>query len=206
MFRQNRTSVTAWIAVVVVLVGITGLLYTLGRAGPPAAAAPPDAKAFVEFTPDGKLKQPVGYRTWVFVGEPLTPNDLNGGAANFPEFHDVYIDPESFAYYKKTGEFRDGTVMVKELTSVGSKKASSGNGYFQGEFTGLDTSIKDSKRFKDEPGYWAYFSFGHKYPLKAAVSKNPASACNQCHQENAKTDWVFSQYYPVLRAAAPHSK
>ena len=207
MFRQNRTSVTAWIAVVAVLVGIAGLSYMLVKAVVPAAAASPDAKAaLVEFTPDGKLKQPVGYRTWVFVGEPLTPNDLNGGAANFPEFHDVYIDPESFAHYKKTGEFRDGTVMVKELTSVGSKKAASGNGYFQGEFTGLDTSIKDSKRFKDEPGYWAYFSFGHKYPLKAAVSKNPASACNQCHQENAKTDWVFSQYYPVLRAAAPHSK
>ena len=207
MFRQNRTSVTAWIAVVAVLVGIAGLSYMLVKAVVPAAAASPDAKAaLVEFTPDGKLKQPVGYRTWVFVGEPLTPNDLNGGAANFPEFHDVYIDPESFAYYKKTGEFRDGTVMVKELTSVGSKKAAGGNGYFQGEFTGLDTSIKDSKRFKDEPGYWAYFGFGHKYPLKSAASKNPASACNQCHQENAKTDWVFSQYYPVLRAAAPHSK
>ena len=204
MFGSRRMISTA---IVAVLVGIAGLSYMLVKAVVPAAAASPDAKAaLVEFTPDGKLKQPVGYRTWVFVGEPLTPNDLNGGAANFPEFHDVYIDPESFAYYKKTGEFRDGTVMVKELTSVGSKKAPSGNGYFQGEFTGLDTSIKDSKRFKDEPGYWAYFSFGHKYPLKAAVSKNPASACNQCHQENAKTDWVFSQYYPVLRAAAPRSK
>ena len=122
MFRQNRTSVTAWIAVVAVLIGIAGLSYMLVKAAVPAAGASPDAKAaLVEFTPDGKLKQPVGYRTWVFVGEPLTPNDLNGGAANFPEFHDVYIDPESFAYYKKTGEFRDGTVMVKELTSVGSK-------------------------------------------------------------------------------------
>ena len=203
MLGSSRKGVTA---IVAALVGIAGLSYMLVKAVVPAAASPDAKAALVEFTPDRKLKQPVGYRTWVFVGEPLTPNDLNGGAANFPEFHDVYIDPESFAYYKKTGEFRDGTVMVKELTSVGSKKAASGNGYFQGEFTGLDTSIKDSKRFKDEPGYWAYFSFGHKYPLKAAVSKNPASACNQCHQENAKTDWVFSQYYPVLRAAAPHSK
>ena len=71
---------------------------------------------------------------------------------------------------------------------------------------GLEASIKDSKRFKDEPGNWAYFSFGHKYPLKAEAAKNAASACNQCHQDNAKKDWVFSQYYPVLRAAAHHSK
>jgi hypothetical protein len=137
----------------------------------------------------------------------VTPNDLNGGEASFPEFHEVYMDPESFAHYEKTGKFRDGTVLVKELSSVGSKEAPSGKGYFQGEFTGLEAAIKDSKRFKDEPGHWGYFSFGHKYPLKAEVAKNAVASCNQCHQDNAaKTDWVYSQYYPVLRAAAPRSK
>jgi hypothetical protein len=116
------------------------------------------------------------------------------------------MDPESFAHYEKTGEFRDGTVMIKELIGVGAKEATSGKGYFMGDFCGLEASIKDSKRFKDEPGSWAYFSFGHKYPLKAEAAKNAASACNKCHQDNAKTDWVFSQYYPVLRAAAPSAK
>jgi hypothetical protein len=196
------------IAGVAVLVGITGLSYLLVRVAAPAAAAPPAAgAAVVEFTADGKLKQPVGYRTWVYVGEVITPNDMNDGEASFPEFHSVYMDPESFADYEKTGKFRDGTVLVKELSSVGSKKAPSGNGYFQGEFTGLEATIKDSKRFKDEPGNWAYFSFGHKYPLKTEVSKNSVGACNKCHDDNAsKTDFVFSKYYPVLRAAAPPSK
>ena len=199
MLRSFWSSVTAGIAI---LVGIAGLSYELaGAAQPPGGPA-----AVVEFTADGKLKQPVGYRKWVYVGEVVTPNDLNDGEAMFPEFHAVYMDPESFAHFKMTGKFRDGTVVVKELSSVGSKKAPSGNGYFQGELTGLETSIKDSKRFKDEPGNWSYFSFGHKYPLKAEAAKNAASACNQCHQDNAKTDWVFSQYYPVLRAAAPRSK
>jgi hypothetical protein len=195
------------IAGVAVLVGVVGLSYLLVKIAAPAAAAPPAAgAAVVEFTADGKLQQPVGYRKWVYVGEVVTPNDLNGGEATFPEFHSVYMDPESFAHFEKTGEVRDGTVLVKELSSVGSKEATSGKGYFQGEFTGLETAIKDSKRFKDEPGHWAYFSFGHKYPLKAETAKNPASSCNQCHQDNAKTDWTFTQYYPVLRAAAPHAK
>ena len=202
---SSRTSMTT---MATVLVGIAGLIFILARAGAPIAGAEPAARgAVVEFTPDGKLKQPVGYRQWIYVGASVTPNDLNGGKALFPEFHAIYIDPESFADYKKTGKFRDGTVLVKELSSVGSKKAPSGNGYFQGEFTGLEASIKDSKRFKDEPGYWAYFSFGHKYPLKAEASMNVAAACNQCHQDNAqKDDWVFSQDYPVLRAAAPSAK
>jgi hypothetical protein len=187
---------------------IAGLSYVLtGAAVPLASAQLKTPAAPLEFTSDGKLKQPPpDYRKWVQVGTPLTPNDLNGGEAPFPEFHSVYMDPESFAHYEKTGKFRDGTVMVKELISVGAKEATSGKGYFMGDFIGLEVSIKDSKRFKDEPGNWAYFSFGHKYPLKAEVSKNAVAACNQCHQDNAKTDWVFSQYYPVLRAAAPRSK
>ena len=205
MFRLRRTSVIAWISVVAV---IAALSYALTGVAVPRAAAEDKAKAApVEFTADGKLKQPVGYRKGVYVGEVVTPNDMNDGDASFPEFHAIYMDPESFAHYEKTGKFRDGTVLVKELSSVGSKKAPSGNGYFQGEFTGLEATIKDSKRFPDEPANWAYFSFGHKYPLKTEASKNSVAACNKCHDDNAsKTDFVFSQYYPVLRAAAPRSK
>jgi len=203
MARSSRRVVTATVAG---LIGIAVLSCLLARLVTRTVAAPADAAALVEFTVDGKLKQPVGYRKWVYIGTPLTPNDLNGGEAAFPEFHSVYMDPASFAHFEKTGEFRDGTVIVKELSSVGSKEATSGKGYFMGDFTGLETSIKDSKRFKDEPGHWAYFSFGHKYPLKEEAAKNAPSACNKCHQDNAKSDWVFSQYYPVLRAAAPRSK
>ena len=198
MLGSYRSGVIVGVAV---LVGIAGLTYVLA-----GAAAPNGTTAGIEFTPDGKLKKPEGYRKWMYVGTPLTPNDLNGGEAGFPEFHAVYMDPESFAHYEKTGEFRDGTVMIKELSSVGAKEAASGKGYFMGDFSGLEASIKDSKRFKDEPGFWAYFSFGHKYPLKAEAAKNAAASCNECHQINAAKDYVFGQYYPVLRASAPRSK
>ncbi|MGH7224431.1 MAG: cytochrome P460 family protein, partial [Gemmataceae bacterium] len=84
---------------VAILLGITGLSYVLK--GPAAPPSPPSRRArTVEFTLDGKLKKPVGYRKWVYVGTPLTPNDLNDGEATFPEFHSVYMDPESFAEYE----------------------------------------------------------------------------------------------------------
>jgi len=106
------------IACFVILVAMAGLSYL-------AAAPPVEPKSRIEFTADGKLKLPDGYREWVYVGASVTPNDLNGGQALFPEFHSIYIDPESFAAYQKTGEYRDGTVMVKELASVGGKNKSS---------------------------------------------------------------------------------
>ena len=163
-------------------------------------------KHYHKFNDKGELVRPEGYRTWIFVGTPVTPNDMNDGKAPFPEFHNVYIDPGSYKHYKKTGKFREGTILVKELVSVGSKKAASGNGYFEGDFIGLEATVKDSKRFAKEPGNWAYFSFtnkDHSLPYKATAPAFPAPACNACHQANAADDWVFTQYYPVLRAAKP---
>ena len=199
MLGAHQSRVTAGVAV---LIGIAGLSFVLAGAAEPQAGQAP----LVEFTPDGKLKRPGGYREWIYIGTPLTPNDMNGGEAAFPEFHAVYLDRESFAHFKKTGEFRDGTVLVKDLVSVGSKEAPSGKGYFEGDFNGMDVSIKDSKRFKDEPGNWGYFTFGHKPPLKAEAALNNAASCNSCHQGSAAKDWVFLQYYPAMRAAAPKAK
>ena len=69
-----------------------------------------------------------------------------------------------------------------------------------------EVSIKDETRFDDEPGNWAFFSFGHKYPLKTKSSAQPAANCNACHSGAADDDFVFTQYYPVLRTATGSAK
>jgi len=33
--------------------------------------------------------------------------------------------------------------------------------------------------------------------------KQPAEACNACHEASAAEDFVFSQFYPVLRSGKP---
>lgn len=153
------------------------------------------------FDDDGNLNRPVRYREWIYIGTPLTPNKLNPPEAPFPEFHNVYIHPSDFEHWQSTGTFPDGTVIIKELVLVGSEQAVSGNGYFMGDFVGLEATIKDAKRFKDEPGNWAYFSFGHSYPLADTAAAFPTASCNSCHEASAAEDFVFTQYYPVLRAA-----
>lgn len=166
--------------------------------------APKAAEDFPKpsFNDKGQLIRPdVSYREWVYIGTPLTPNALNPPEAPFPEFHNVYIHPSDFDHWKRTGTFPDGTVIIKELVLIGATQAVSGKGYFMGEYTGLEAAIKDSKRFKDEPGYWAYFTFGHSYPLADTAEAFPASACNACHEASAAEDFVFTQFYPVLRAA-----
>ncbi len=163
-----------------------------------------EAKEHAKFDKDGNLIQPKDYewRKWIYVGTPVTPNSLNPPEAPFPEFHNVYMDPNSFDHYSKTGEFPEGTLLIKELVSVGATKASSGNGFFEGDFIGLEAAYKSKKRYPDEPGNWVYFSFSHKPPPYPESGKlQPTASCNACHQATAGEDWVFTQFYPVLRAA-----
>jgi hypothetical protein len=157
-----------------------------------------------KFNSAGEMIRPSGWREWIYVGTPLTPNSLNGGHAPFPEFHNVYIDPKSWAQYKKTGVFRDGTVIAKELARVGDTSATSGKGFFMGEFAGFEIAYKSAKHLPKEPGNWAYYSFGHKpEPYAETAAKQPVAACAACHIAAAAEDMVFTQYYPVLRAAKP---
>jgi Cytochrome P460 len=159
------------------------------------------------FDADGKLKLPTGYRAWVFVGAPLTPNALNGGEANFPEYHHVYVEKKNVDAYLKTGTFPEGTVFVKELTRVldpkypdGSRDEPSGRGYFNGEYNGIDVTVKDSKRFA-ETNNWGFFTFGHHpLPYAQTAAESPATTCAYCHIANvAKTDMTWIQFYPLLR-------
>ena len=193
----------------ILLVMILGLgvaaASSLLRYSNPAAADSSQTTAV--FDSDGKLKLPVGYRHWVFIGAPLTPNALNNGKAAFPEFHHVYVEEKNLNVYLKTGAFPEGTVIVKELTRVlnptfpdGSRSEPSGRGYFNGEFNGMDVSVKDSKRFA-ATNSWGFFNFGH-HPLPYAESAKEASAaeCASCHQAFvAKTDMTWVQFYPILR-------
>jgi hypothetical protein len=85
----------------------------------------------------------------------LTPDGLNNGKENFPEFHNVYIEPGSFDIYKKTGVFPEGTIFFKELQRTlkpeqfpdGSRIEPSGRGYFPAASNGADVTVKDSKRY-----------------------------------------------------------
>lgn len=187
----------------VVLVAASSSLLNTGR----VAAGPQHSTAV--FDSDGRLKlpNPSSFRRWVFVGAPLTPNGLNNGKAGFPEYHHVYIEEKNVDAYLKTGSFPEGTVIVKELTRVlnpafpdGSRTEPSGRGYFNGEFNGIDVTVKDSKRFSNTNG-WGFFTFGHHpLPYAETAAESSVSQCAGCHIANvAKTDMTWVQFYPILR-------
>ncbi|MBV8614475.1 MAG: cytochrome P460 family protein [Acetobacteraceae bacterium] len=154
----------------------------------------------------GDLLLPVGYRNWVFLGSPLTPNALNGGHAGFPEFHNVYIPSAVLDEYKRSGSFPEGSIWVKELQLTlpgqnpdGSRTEPSGRGYFPGAFNGMDVMVKDSKHCA-EMRNWCFYNFGHHaLPYAASAAIAPLETCASCHIATADKDMHFFRFYSALQ-------
>jgi hypothetical protein len=201
---QRRPRMRKYLPATIIGIALMAVSFVLRHTRPVAAQT---QQSTAVFDSDGKLKLPTGYRRWIFVGAPLTPNGLNNGKAGFPEYHHVYVEEKNVDAYLKTESFPEGTVFVKELTRVldptfpdGSRTEPSGRGYFNGEFNGIDVTVKDSKRFAKTNG-WGFFTFGHHpLPYAKSATESPASECAGCHVAYvAKTDMTWVQFYPLLR-------
>jgi hypothetical protein len=164
----------------------------------------------VQFEGKDTLLRPVGYREWVFVGSSLglryakDPEEDRADKQRGPAsevYHNVYINPGSYQAFIKTGQFPEGTVMILELANSDVKREPGLQGSYQKDFVGLEASVKNSKRFAKQ---WAYFSFdGPDGKLKDKARPFSEETCWSCHHQKAATDHVFTQFYPVLRAARP---
>jgi len=165
-----------------------------GEATEPAAT--PRMTSGPEYDPAGALRRPEGYREWVFVGASLGLSYREGAAPSGPgEFHHVYIRPESYAAFLRTGSFPDRTMLVLELHEAAQKVAPSLHGLFEGQRVALEVAVKDTRL----PDGWGYFGFGDG--SLATATAHPRAACFECHRQHAAADNVFVQFYPVLRDA-----
>jgi hypothetical protein len=63
----------------------------------------------------------------------------------------------------------------------GSRTEPSGRGYSNGEYNGIDLSVKDNKRFAKTNG-WGFFTFGHHpLPYEKTAAEAPVEECAGCH-------------------------
>jgi hypothetical protein len=93
--RKNLT-----LAVTILALGAAATVVFAQRHG--TNTAPASGRYLPEYTKDGDLVLPKNWRSWVYVGSPLTPDGLNDSKEGFPEYHNVYIEPGSDEIFKKT--------------------------------------------------------------------------------------------------------
>jgi hypothetical protein len=180
------------------------------------SAAPPEGMALPEYNEQGALLRPVGYERWIMVGTSIGLSYSDGKALdpnNPGQFHNVYMQPQAFDHYVRTGEFPEQTVFVvtnNPSTSTQGKDSLNRAGFFAAPSKGLEVAVRDTKRFPDG---WAYFMY-HDKDHPATETTQPAApeirqtetayaraACYDCHAEHGAVDNVFTQFYSVLTHA-----
>jgi hypothetical protein len=189
---ENRKNILKHYSTVI---GAVALIIT-GIGAFAATSDKPDAAA--QYTASGELIFPANYREWVFLtsGVNMTYSDQPSGM-DHDMVDNVFVDPQSWQEFKKTGRWRDGTVLIKEPRMGAREGSISKGGTFQTEeLFGLEVHVKDSKRFKDG---WAFFVHSGQEPAEAI----PADAeCYSCHKANGAVDTTFVQFYPTAKPLA----
>jgi hypothetical protein len=161
-----------------------------------------------------KLLFPNGFRTWIFVGsnvglayrEELQKLALKAAKqADKQLFHNIYINPESYARFRDTNEFPDPTILVMDMfASATSEPVTKGS--YDGDWMGNLVAVKNSARPPGPDGdttIWAYYTFNrdpaHPTQPVASAAAEEKDECNDCHKSHGLKDNVWVQFYPTLR-------
>ena len=164
----------------------------------------PPARAAGDFSPyvakDGGISRPTDFReTFLHLGTFAVATKANQPV---DEMHNVYARPEDVRAYRRDGKFPDGSVLVKEVTRVGSEKLTTGQSHWSTDTKLWFVMVKDSKgRFPDNALWgdgWGWALFDAKDPARNVASDYQAD-CKTCHVPARKDDWVYVRGYPVLK-------
>jgi hypothetical protein len=147
-----------------------------------------------QFSSDGSLVRPEGYRrTWIFLSSGFGMSYSAGTNGN-PQFTNVFVNPSSYDYFVANGKWPDKTMFVLEEYESTSHGSINKSGSYQQALGGLVVEVKDEGRYPDK---WAYFGFGGDQ--KTAQPNSPAkNACWKCHEDNAAVEHTFVQFYPEM--------
>lgn len=172
-----------------------------------AAGDVPPGMALPEYDANGKLLRPVDFERWVVVGTSVGLSYSDGPAEtrdNPGQFHNVYMQPEAFDHFVRTGEFPHQTVFVvtnNPSQATAGKDQLNRHGFFASPATGLEVSVKDAQRFDDGWGYFMFHGASDDAKPRDTESAFASADCYDCHAEHGKQDAVFTQFYSVLTSA-----
>jgi Cytochrome P460 len=205
--RRKLRSRPAFIAMILACAVLSGAVLNAPRA---SSASDNDAP---QYDAAGQLKFPTGFERWIFVGSNLglgyAPNaaamtTAESQRADQPKFHNIYINPDAYDAFLKSGTFPDRTVLVMAVYAAADKEPRGivAKGVFNGAPIQVEAAVKNLHRPDGATTDWAYYSFPN---LPTPTAPTPVAAahgdgeCYACHKVHASIDNVWVQFYPILR-------
>jgi hypothetical protein len=151
-----------------------------------------------QFSADGALIPPAGYREWVFLSSGL---DMSYSEApsmlGHSMFDNVFVDSASWTAFKQSGHWPDKTIFAMETRGASTKGSINKQGHYQTEdLMGLEFHVRNESRFK---GGWGFFASSGTGPAMLLPETAP---CYACHLAHGAVDTTFTQFYPTAKAIA----
>lgn len=144
----------------------------------------------------GNIRKPADYRDHYQALGTYTVRDSKGD-----QMHLTYASPGAAEYYRKTGKFADGTVLVKEVFGTDHAQMTTGDVEWASGIKVWFVMIKDEKgRYSGNPLWgdgWGWALYKSDAPDKQ-VATDYKKDCLGCHIPARATDWVYVKGYPVL--------
>jgi len=152
----------------------------------------------VSYDKDGNLLVPQNYREWIYLTSGINMSYTDTSAAAHDMFDNVFVNPEAFQTFLKTGTWPDKTTFVLEVREARNKGSINLRGHYQGtDVMGIEVHAKDESRF---PGKWAFFEVDSS-SMKGKLIPQSAN-CYSCHSAHGAVDTTFVQFYPTLLPTA----
>lgn len=157
------------------------------------------APVMPQYDADGALHLPDDYLRWTFVGASLGLS-YNDEPPQRESFNHTLMEPTAYDHFVRTGEFREGTMLVLLVRNTEADAMPARHGRFAADVLAVELAVKDKERV--EAG-WAYYDFRGGANLMTTAQPQPVgNRCYACHIDHAARDNVFLQFYPLLADAA----
>lgn len=160
------------------------------------SAKTPNGFALVDKS--GNISKPADYRDKYELLGTYTILDPKGN-----QMHVTYASPGTAAYYRKTGKFPDGAVLVKEIFLTDHANLTTGDSHWASQMVQWFVKIKDTKnRYPNNPLWgdgWGWALFKADAPDKQ-VATDYKKDCLSCHIPAKSTDWTYVQGFPPLKS------
>ena len=112
-----------------------------------------------------------------------------------PPFDNVFVNPESYREFMKTGRWPEGTTVHAGDPQRGTERLHQRWRQDPGRIARHRGGGQGQKRYPD--GGWSYFSFdGPQGPKESTAPFARTATCYACHSKNGAVEWTFTQFYP----------
>ena len=149
-----------------------------------------ESASFSPYVDDkGQIRLPPDYKTkWIHLGDWAVAKKQGQDPH---ELHEVYTQPGVVEAFRRSGEFPDGSVLVKEVRKTRADKMNTGHVTWADDLKIWFVMVKDkTNRFPDNPIWgdgWGWALFEAKDPTKNTTT-NYRISCIGCHIPAESTD------------------